>query len=886
MSLNQHLPTRECASMAALLPLAAHNLLSEQETARLQTHLATCAHCRAELALDAQIEGSLRRSYAPSEDGRPLWSRQEITALLSAPAAPKASAAAQQTRTAPPVIPGASEPPSRRWLGGLPALAATLVIILLAVAIFGIPGLFPGLHKSAAQLPNLSGITLTSISMVSANEGWAVGSPNRSLQNVPPPTGSRSNGPSIILHYHNGQWTEQALPAELSNPQGDYVLRSVSMVSATEGWAVGSTVLPANVDGVTEGILLHYTGGRWTRVTNAPLGAQLLRVVMRSATDGWIVGEGQANDPNGYMLVLHYDGHVWQRIEALAFANQPWFLQSVVESPNGEVWISGFSLVELQDTCIDKATPGVLFHYDGSRWTSQTITPGINLFAVTMVSASEGWAVGFQQGGILPGSNCVTDSSKPDQGIIMHYQDGQWQEAAQIAGDGKTRYFTLSGLAMVSPDEGWAVGSEGTIVHYHNGVWTRVASPIAQEGGTLYSVAMVSATEGWAVGEYGTILHYHNGAWSIVANTLPRIAPTATPHLNLSQYSLHDIAMVSPTEGWAVGNTWTMAGTGSNSVRVDGGDPVILHYQSGRWTTQPLPDFKSHFGCSARPTICPMVRLGSISMLSVREGWAVGSTVLRPGADGITLPILLHYIGGKWTWVDLPGDAVSRIYMRSATDGWMLKGFFNGGGQSIALHYDGHSWTPVSDPLFAGIAPMTLAETPDGQVWISGVDYNGQVGEDGNEPAVLLHYDGQRWSKIDPHVANARLEGLFFGSPDEGWAVGTLPNNQWGAAYEVGGLILHYVNGVWQRQELFKDPLSSQSLFSFYSVAMVSPDEGWAVGDEGVILHYHNGTWGEFQNPTGQTLYSVVMVSPDEGWAVGDGVIVHYQGGSWRVYNG
>jgi photosystem II stability/assembly factor-like uncharacterized protein len=66
---------------------------------------------------------------------------------------------------------------------------------------------------------------------------------------------------------------------------------------------------------------------------------------------------------------------------------------------------------------------------------------------------------------------------------------------------------------------------------------------------------------------------------------------------------------------------------------------------------------------------------------------------------------------------------------------------------------------------------------------------------------------------------------------------------------------------------------------------MLSPDEGWAVGDEGVILLYYNGAWRQVQSPTSQALSSVVMVSPLEGWAVGDGVIIHYQAGSWRVYN-
>lgn len=54
-------------------------------------------------------------------------------------------------------------------------------------------------------------------------------------------------------------------------------------------------------------------------------------------------------------------------------------------------------------------------------------------------------------------------------------------------------------------------GSDGLIVHGPSGAWTQVASPTDQ---TLWSVGMVSPTEGWAVGDQGTILHYQNGAWS------------------------------------------------------------------------------------------------------------------------------------------------------------------------------------------------------------------------------------------------------------------------------------------------------------------------------------------------------------------------------------
>lgn len=153
MSLNQPPSTRECASEAAILPLAAHGLLSEQEAARLQTHLATCAHCQAEAALDLQIEEMLRRSRVPREAGNPLWSREEFTARLlagGAQAAPQTGTVAHKTRTAPPVMPGSPERAAHRRAGGLAALVVTLVVILLTVVIFEIPGLFPGQHQSTS----------------------------------------------------------------------------------------------------------------------------------------------------------------------------------------------------------------------------------------------------------------------------------------------------------------------------------------------------------------------------------------------------------------------------------------------------------------------------------------------------------------------------------------------------------------------------------------------------------------------------------------------------------------------------------------------------------------------------------------------------------------
>jgi hypothetical protein len=107
------------------------------------------------------------------------------------------------------------------------------------------------------------------------------------------------------------------------------------------------------------------------------------------------------------------------------------------------------------------------------------------------------------------------------------------------------------------------------------GQWRSVTSPTTE---VLSCIAMVSASEGWAIGEHGTILHYMAGQWSAVSSP--------------NKAYLQGIAMVSASDGWAVG----FGGT-------------ILHYIGGQWQVVSSPTSQILF---------------SIAMTSAREGWAVG----------------------------------------------------------------------------------------------------------------------------------------------------------------------------------------------------------------------------------------------------------------------
>ena len=91
-------------------------------------------------------------------------------------------------------------------------------------------------------------------------------------------------------------------------------------------------------------------------------------------------------------------------------------------------------------------------------------------------------------------------------------------------------------------------------------------------------------------------------------------------------------------------------------------------------------------------------------------------------------------------------------------------------------------------------------------------------------------------------------------------------------------------------------PPSGTAGWVLQAIHFTSPDEGWAVGldgvnSQGVLLHYSEGSWSTVVPPTvspNWSLYGVHFASPNEGWAVGQsyflghetGVLLHYSGGT------
>ncbi len=189
----------------------------------------------------------------------------------------------------------------------------------------------------------------------------------------------------------------------------------------------------------------------------------------------------------------------------------------------------------------------------------------VSLAAIKMFSPEEGVAIA-NNGGLLHKAmgdeewRVLTPSQEPPRALesgiravsivaadeiwlltstfdVLHFDNGKWEEvqlpilpiptpatnATPATGigagaEGTPKSARLRDIEVLSPDEGWGVGDGGAILHYSQGAWRVVSSPVST---ALYSIHMFTATQGWAVGAEGTILRFDGTHWTEWTETGP-----------------------------------------------------------------------------------------------------------------------------------------------------------------------------------------------------------------------------------------------------------------------------------------------------------------------------------------------------------------------------
>ena len=180
--------------------------------------------------------------------------------------------------------------------------------------------------------------SLNAITALSANDVWAVGDDS---YNHPSQYQANVNE-TLVEHWDGASW--KVVPSPSTGLNDD--LTSVTAVSTNDIWAVGSTDQgmgnsPTNAGGpiAPEGQIEHWDGKSWNIVQQAQSSGPLSEIAAISMNDIWAVGA--LADAHGVVTseLEHWDGQHWSSVSFSNHSNSALSLVAPIPGTN-EVWLA------------------------------------------------------------------------------------------------------------------------------------------------------------------------------------------------------------------------------------------------------------------------------------------------------------------------------------------------------------------------------------------------------------------------------------------------------------------------------------------------------------------------------------------------------------------
>lgn len=192
--------------------------------------------------------------------------------------------------------------------------------------------------------------------------------------------------------------------------------------------------------------------------------------------------------------------------------------------------------------------------------------------------------------------------------------------------------------------------------------------------------------------------------------------------------------------------------------------------------------------------------------------------------------------------------ALTGLHGSSTSDVWMV------GLGGAVYQYDGASWRSHDIRAAQGLAfnevpcwelslSAVFAQSPS-DVWIVGYVYESTLG-----PGLILHYDGQGWTR---HAVDAPdgLIDVWAASASDVWTVGA------------SGIAYHYDGTSWQRVGVGTEHY-------LFSVLGTGTNDLWAVGNVSTALHFDGSAW--------------TAVEPFVGYSTSRALAGNLKGGMWLL---
>ncbi len=232
------------------------------------------------------------------------------------------------------------------------------------------------------------------------------------------------------------------------------------------------------INAASRGSVVHFDRGKWVEMP-VP-GVSDIDLIAKDNI--WAVGRRG--------LIYHYELGAWKIIPSptqenfttIKMINDKWGyaiaihgreLKSEIIEFNDGVWnnMMNFNEVTYDIDAISRKEiaiigNGTIYHLRNGVW-SKIVTPG-QLYSIDMISDDNIWAVGMN--------------------LIMNYDGNEWRI---IHGAEELRLIVLNRIVMIDENNGWAVGDQGIIMRFTDGIWNFARRPSGTLSGASGDITLL-----------------------------------------------------------------------------------------------------------------------------------------------------------------------------------------------------------------------------------------------------------------------------------------------------------------------------------------------------------------------------------------------------------